>query len=133
MQKPGVVIFTTVLNYVAAVFYGLGAIFSLIVVLLGARASAYQYVTKQIANYYPQLHLAGSLQVIFGIILAVCLFSIWFHIWLGLGLLAGKKSCWYMQVVLSVIGLLAFPIGTVLNGIILFLFFRPNIREYFKV
>lgn len=133
VKKPGIVIFTAVLNYVAVVVYALVAVFSLLVLVMGTGFQLYQKLSQQIHQYYPEVDLTGVVGVVFGVVLFLSLFSIAFHVWLALGLLSGKKSCWYTQVVMSVIGLISFPIGTVLNIVILIFFFQPLIREYFKV
>ena len=61
------------------------------------------------------------------------LLSTLFHIWLGVALLKARKVAWITQVVLGVIGLLGFPLWTILNGVILIFFFRPAVRDRFQV
>ena len=71
--------------------------------------------------------------MIFLVFFAVSFLFLLFFLFLGLGLLKGKRLAWYFQIAMSTIGILGFPIGTILNGAILVLFFQAPIRDYFKV
>lgn len=55
------------------------------------------------------------------------------YIWLLSGLKRGVKAAYYVQLVIAIIGLLSLPIGTLVNGYILFKWFRPETRAWFGV
>lgn len=55
------------------------------------------------------------------------------YIWLLSGLKRGVKAAYYVQLVIAIIGLLSLPIGTLINGYILFKWFRPETRAWFGV
>jgi hypothetical protein len=83
--------------------------------------------------------IAGILQILSGIILAiiidsggiVVLFLIIaiFYFITGWGLLNLKKWSWYIALILSIIGLLGFPLGTVISIIVLWYLWKT--RNYF--
>ncbi|MBI4432548.1 MAG: hypothetical protein HY592_03595 [Candidatus Omnitrophica bacterium] len=142
MKPPGIVIFTAILNFLSAGVFAFAAVISLLVLLFRNLFGVYDYMARE----YPQMtSLSFGLNFTFGILLIVSLIFMGLFILLGMGLLQGKKAAWYAQVVLSIIGLLGFPIalsvtgflgfpvGTVIHAVILFIFFRPSIRGYFGV
>lgn len=49
----------------------------------------------------------------------------------GWGLLTGENWAWILSIVLAVIGLFAFPIGTVISIIILYYLTRPKVKRFF--
>lgn len=130
-RKPGIVIFAAILNFIAAASIALLALFCLAVVALGAVAS----FTKTIAEQVPQA--AGVSQTVLSVFLiltfAVLSAFVAVYVYTGIGLLKAKKPAWYLQVVFSVLGLLAFPFGTVLYGVLLVMFFQARIRDYFHI
>ena len=85
--------------------------------------------------------IAAILQIVSGIILAlifdsggiVVLFLIIaiFYFITGWGLLNLKKWSWYVALILSIIGLLGFPIGTVISLIVLWYLWKT--KTYFGV
>ena len=56
-----------------------------------------------------------------------------FYIWLLVGLKRGTKAAYYVQMILSIVGLIGFPIGTLINGYILATWFRPETKAWFGV
>ena len=56
-----------------------------------------------------------------------------FYVWLLSGLKRGVKAAYYVQMVISIIGVLGFPIGTLINGYILFKWFKPETKAWFGV
>lgn len=130
---PGIVIFVAILNFIGCFFLFLLAAACLAVVIFGNIMGVYDFVTKQITQYYGQPNLSLGLSFIFGILMAVAVAFAVFYLWIGLGLLKGRKLAWYFQVAMSILGALGFPLGTLLNIAILALFFQPGIRNYFKV
>jgi len=61
--------------------------------------------------------------------LAACVFT--FNFWLARAHYQGKPAAWTAQVTLFLIGLLGFPLFTVLNGILLFLFHKEDVRRWY--
>jgi hypothetical protein len=55
------------------------------------------------------------------------------YIWLLIGLKRGTKAAYYVQLLVAILGLTAFPVGTLINGYILFKWFRPETRAWFGV
>ncbi len=56
-----------------------------------------------------------------------------FYIWLLIGLKRGTKAAYYVQMIVAFIGLIGFPIGTLINGYILYKWFRPETKAWFGV
>ncbi len=56
-----------------------------------------------------------------------------FYVWLLFGLKNGTKSAYYGQMVISLIGLIGFPIGTIISAYILYHWFRPETKAWFGV
>lgn len=132
-KAPGIVIFVAILNFITAAFLFLLAGLCLAVLIFGNILSLYEFVSKQITQVSGQATLGVGLNVIFGTALIFGLAFALFYLFVGLGLLKGRKLAWYFQVALSAIGLLGFPLGTILNGLILVFFFLPNTRAYFRI
>ena len=132
-RTPGIVIFVAVLNFISMAFFFFLSILSLIVLIFGNVMGIYDFITKQITAYSPQVNLSVGFNVFFILMLVFGVIFLVFYLLVGLGLLRGKKYAWYFQVTLSVVGLLAFPIGTILNAVILIFFFQSGIRGYFKI
>lgn len=55
------------------------------------------------------------------------------YVWLLLGLKRGTKGAYYVQMIVSIIGLIGFPVGTLINGYILYKWFRPETKAWFGV
>lgn len=54
------------------------------------------------------------------------------HLMIGVGLLRLKSWARMAQIVVSCVGLLNFPMGTIINGLILFYLFRPGMSALFS-
>ncbi len=132
-KVPGPVIFVAILNFLSVSFLGIISLVCLIALIFGNVMGLYDVVSKQMSQYAQTPNYTYGVTFIFGALLAACLTFVLFFVFLGIGLLKRKKTAWYVQVVLSVLGLFAFPLGTIFNGIILFLFFRQPIRDFFEV
>ena len=130
---PGIVIFVAVLNFISMAFFFFLSTLSLIVLVFGNVMGIYDFITKKITAYRPQINVSIGFNVFFILALVFGIIFFVFYLVEGIGLLRGKKYAWYFQVALSVLGLLGFPIGTVLNAVILIFFFQSSIRGYFKV
>ena len=81
------------------------------------------------------LLFSGGLKVVNINIVNMVIYSIFFpiYVWLLSGLKSGVKSAYYVQLVISIIGLINFPIGTLINGYILYLWMRPETKAWFGV
>ena len=55
------------------------------------------------------------------------------QVWLLMSLRRGKPGAWEVTLVLSVLGLLAFPVGTLINIILLVKWFKPETKAWFAV
>jgi hypothetical protein len=132
-KTPGIVIFVAVLNFISTAFFLLLAVLAVMVLVFGNFVGIYDYMSSQVARYSPQIKLTLGVNIVMGLLLAVSAFFCVFHLVTGIGLLKGKKIFWYIQIALSVLGLLGFPIATILNTIILVFFFQSATRDYFKV
>ncbi|HEX8236489.1 MAG TPA: hypothetical protein VF600_11070 [Abditibacteriaceae bacterium] len=53
------------------------------------------------------------------------------NIWLNRSLKKGAPAAWVTQIVISVLGLLAFPIGTLIHGYVLSQWFKPETKAWF--
>lgn len=49
----------------------------------------------------------------------------------GWGLLEGENWAWILSIVLAVLGLFAFPIGTIISIAILYYLTRPKVKRFF--
>ena len=132
-KTPGIVIFVAVLNFISMAFFFFLSILSLVVLIFGNVMGIYDFITKQITTYRPQVNVSIGFNVFFILMLVFGIIFFLFYLVEGIGLLRGKKYAWYFQVTLSVLGLLAFPIGTILNAVVLIFFFQSSIRGYFKI
>ncbi len=129
-SAPGIVLFAAILNFVGAlaaavmVFLGILGLFS------GGVADA---VSQRLEAAASQAPLAFGTAFVFAFLLILGLVGLVFSLLVGVGLLRGRKFAWFIQVILSVFGLLGFPVFTVINALILVFFFQSRTREYFKV
>ena len=129
-RKPGIVIFVSVLNFISAAFCAAAFIFSIIALLFGSSMNLQRTITEQ----YPQVtDLSFGFTFLFLLIFVFSAFLLAFFLFIAIGLLKGNKIAWYLQIIMSVAGLLGFPMGTVVNLVILIFFFQPPIRNYYKV
>lgn len=143
-KKPGIVIFIAIMQFFSATLFFLLGLFSVLALAFGASWGIDDYVSKQVAQYSPTANFSYGVTVIFGVMAALFLALMVFFLILGIGLLKGKKFAWYLQVAVSIFGLLTvplaflwniftLPIGAVLNVVILVFFFQPRVRGFFKV
>ncbi|MCG3176162.1 MAG: hypothetical protein MOGMAGMI_01103 [Candidatus Omnitrophica bacterium] len=68
--------------------------------------------------------------VLFGVMCVSWTMAVCFA-FVGVGLIRRAKIAWYAQIAMSVVGLLGFPVYTILNACLLVLLFRPATRDYF--
>ena len=132
-KVPGPVIFVAIMNFLSVSFLGIISFICLMALIFGNIMGLYDIVSRQMSQYASTPNYSYGVTFIFGAVMAVCLTFVLFFVLLGIGLLKRKKTAWYTQVVLCVLGLFAFPLGTIFNGVILFLFFRQPIRDFFEV
>ncbi len=132
-RVPGPVIFTAILDFISVSLLGMVCLFALVALIFGNVLGLYDFVSREMNQYMSAPNYSYGVTFLLGMILAGCLSFVLFFVLLGIGLLKGKKTAWYVQVVLCVLGLLAFPFGTALNGVLLFLFFGRPIRDFFDV
>lgn len=132
-KTPGMVIFVSVLNFITAGFAFLGMLISMVILIFGNVLGAADYVARQVSQMEAQANLSYGVNFIFISVFLAALLVFALFMAIGIGLLKGKKFAWFVQVAFSILGLLGFPFYTILNGVILFFFFRPRVRDYFKV
>ncbi len=132
-RTPGIVLFVAILNFISAAFFAILAMISLVAVVFGNVMGIYDVVNQQMTTVMKQPNFSYGLTVLFAVGLFMSLVFAAFFIVIGVGLLKRKKFAWYLQIAMSVIGLVGFPIGTILNAAILVLFFQPAVREHFRV
>ena len=128
-MKPGIVIAAAILNFISAAFSLFWAVLCLAAVLFGNTLG----IMDRLAGRIHEANIALSVNVVLGFILVIALVVGLSYVWLGASLLKGKGTAWYLQVASSLIGLFFFPIGTIVNGVILAFFFTPATRSFFKV
>lgn len=63
--------------------------------------------------------------------LAACAIGLALQVWIISALRKGTPGFWVVQIILSVMGLLSFPLGTVINGYILSQWFNPEVKAWF--
>lgn len=132
-RTPGIVIFVAILNFLSAALFGVGVIFSTIALIFGNVLGISEFLVRQM-NQYPQAtQFTAAMNSVFVTALVVCLLFAAFFVFIGVGLLRTSRTAWYFQVALSVMGLLGFPFYTILNALILVLFFQNNVRDHFGV
>ena len=132
-RTPGIVLFVAILNFISAAFFMTLAMISLVAVVFGNVMGIYDVVSQQMTTVMKQPNFSYGVTVLFAAGLFMSLVFVAFFVAIGAGLLRRKKFAWYLQIAMSVIGLVGFPIGTLLNAAILVLFFQPAVREHFKV
>ena len=143
-RKPGVIILVAILNFFSASAFFMLSAFLGLAIIFGAAWGVDQYVSQQMSHYAPNPNFSYGLTWIFGTASAVTLMMAIFFLSIGLGLLTRKKYAWYLQVTMSVLGLIGLPLsfitgifmlplGAVLNIVILIFFFKHRIRDHFGV
>ena len=143
-RTPGIVIFAAVLSFFSTVIFYMTSVFMVLAMLFGAAWGTDAYFQQQMSRFATNPNFSYGLIVIFGVATGVFLVLGTFFLIIGIGLLRGKKYAWFLQVALSTFGLLSLPfgimtgaymlpLGSVLNIVILVMFFRPRVREYFRI
>ncbi len=132
-RKPGIVIFVAVLNFISAAMMSGLFLFSLLGLFFGSALSAMQTVSRRLSEVAASANLSFGVTFIFAALFMISAALLIFFIWVAFGLLRAKKAAWYVQIALSILGLLSVPLGTVINTVILVLFFQRPVRDYFKV
>ncbi len=133
VRTPGIVVIVAILNFIGAVALLLTAAVSVLMIFFGNFLGVYEALTKKISSYTTEINLALAVNIFFGVILFGCVVMLAVSIWLGISLLKGKRAAWYVQIAVSIVGLLGFPLATVLNAVILIFFFQSTTRNFFKV
>ncbi len=135
IQKPipGIVIFAAILNFFSAAFFMLIIFLCAIVFIFGQAFHWYQFLLDKITMQYPAFNFQFGLSAVLLFFTLTSLAFLLFFIVTGVGLLRGSKFAWYFEVVLSILGLLSFPIGTISGLLILIYFFRPTVRGFFRI
>ncbi len=134
IRKPGIVLFAAILNFISASMMSALCFFSLLGLIFGSALGVTEAMSRQISDYAAQTNVSFGINIIFAILFAIGLISTGFYIWQGISLLRGKKAAWFIQIALSVLGLLWFPpFGTILSIVILVFFFQNRVRDHFKV
>ncbi len=143
-KKPWIVILVAILQFLSAGAFFLLTGFSALAVVFGTVWGLDQYVADQVSRYSRNPNMSYGVTIIFGVAAALFFILFLYFLILGISLLKGKKFAWYIQVIMSVIGVLTLPlsffwnlftlpISAVLNIVILIFFFQPRVRGYFKV
>jgi len=132
-RTPGIVVFVAILNFISASFSALGMVLALLGLAFGNALGLADALSRQLTEIQTRTNVVYGINFVFIIIFLISLSFFVFFLSIGLGLLKGKKFAWFTQVAASVLGLIGFPIWTVLNGIILYCFFQPRVRDWFKV
>ena len=131
VRKPGIVLFAAVLNFTGAALIALVMIFFLSILVVHGTSRLVQNISGRV----PNMEAYGPAGVIVAIVVILIFLAGLMAISLvtGFGLLKARKFAWYFQIIISLTGLFFVPLGTVLNGIVLFFFFRHSARDYFKI
>ncbi len=132
VRKPTVVVIVAILQFLSAATFFLISLFSVLGLIFGASWNMDQMVGKMMTQYGANPNMSFGVTVFFGVLLIICLIMAVLFLLLGMGLLKGSKVSWYIQIALSILGLLAFPLGTIINGVVLFLFFKREIRDFYR-
>ncbi len=132
VRKPTVVVVVAILQFLSAATFFLISLFSILGLIFGASWNMDQMVGKMMTQYTTDPNMSFGVTVFFGVLLVICLITAILFLLLGIGLLKGSKVSWYIQIALSILGLLAFPIGTIINGVVLFFFFKRDIRDFYR-
>ena len=77
----------------------------------------------------------GDNQSTFERIAAAGLYSVLLavDIWLNRALKKGTSAAWTVQMIISILGLCGFPVGTLIHGYILSQWFKPETKAWFGV
>ena len=136
IKRPGIVLFVAVLNFIGAFFAVCWLLLCAAALFFGSALGVYQAVMDRVSHAMPAVSTANfnaGISLLFGFFLVLFSLIAVLAVGVGVSLLKGKKFAWYLQVAFSVLGLFGFPIGTILNAVILIFFFQSPVRGYFKV
>lgn len=132
-HQPGVAILAAIVNFISAAILFCGsagfAIVSVLSAFTGWGVALEERWNASVITSSVGVGVAVAAGILSFFLLVLGAFCI-IH---GMGLLKAKKSCWFIQVVLSILFLIQFPIGTILNGAILIYLFRNNARMYYGI
>ena len=133
-HRPAVVILTAILNFLWAGLSFLGCVIWGIALLFGNVWGMADAVTRGLERYSAtRLDVVLTVNVVFGVLLVMSFAATMFSLALGVGLLRANGLAWYFQIAASLIGLVFFPLGTVVNALILVFLFQPKTRAYFRI
>ena len=110
LQRPGVITFLAVLQFIGGTFWLLGALGA-----MGGLAGGEPAATAVAVPVAVVLGVCGALQILCGV-------GLWQLTWYGRTL----------QIVFAVIGLLAFPVGTVISILLLIYLSKPGAKTLFS-
>lgn len=114
-NRPGGITALAVLNIIGGVVFLLGGLGMLFM----PTAEAMSTEEAQMAGI--MINVMVAVCVLFGALYLAC----------GIGLWKLKSYGRTIQMVLSFIGLLGFPVGTAINGLILWYLFKPEVKGSF--
>jgi hypothetical protein len=132
-KTPGIVLFVAILNFITAAFSFAAVLFCAAVLVFGNILGMADFAARQLSRVQPDPSATYGLNFIFILAVLFSLAVFLYFLYIGLGLLRGHRLAWFIQIAMSVMGLIGFPIWTALNAVILFCFFRSEVREHFKV
>jgi disulfide bond formation protein DsbB len=132
-KTPTVVLVSAILNFISCAFFVLIGLIAGTVMVFGNAMGWYARITQVVNDQYPNVNLGIGLTFIITVVAVACVVSFLLTLLLGIGLLQGKKWAWFGQVASSIVGLIGFPVSTVINIILLIFLFQPNTRNFFKV
>ena len=97
---------------------------------LGLLGSTLMLILTIIALTSPDFRKELGLNVIIEIV-----YSFFFplYVWLLIALKRGVRAAYYVQMIVAIIGLIGFPLGTLINGYILYKWFRPETKAWFGI
>lgn len=136
-RTPGMVIFVAVLNFISVAFLSIVSFLCALALVFGNVMGLYDLAARQMQA----ANLSFGFTFLFAVILLVSVMFLVFFLLVGIGLLKGKRLAWYLQIGMSVFGLMTsfvaglagISFGGVLNAFILIFFFQHRVRDYFKV
>lgn len=108
MRRPGIITLIAVLDFIATGMYGIA---SFLIVAMAAGSDD------------------AAVGILFGVLLAVIATALALA---GYGLIGLRNWGRLLQIGLSIVGLIAFPLGTIVSGLILYYLLRPGIRILFS-
>lgn len=131
-KKPAIVIIVSILQFLSAAGLFAGAAACIFVAIFGASLGLDKQIGEMMTQYNANPNISYGLAIFFGLAAVIAIITAILFLLLGIGLLKGSKVSWYVQIALSILGLIGFPIFTAINGVILFFFFRRDIRDFYR-